>query len=77
MVDSTGRDATGTPYPTVPLTPMTVPAHEAEARSKAFHDVMAQRRTVRHFATRPIPDGVVEWAVRTAGEAGRPGAAGR
>ncbi|MFF7592246.1 nitroreductase family protein [Kitasatospora purpeofusca] len=71
MVDSTALDSAvaGTPYPSVPLTPMTVPAHEAEARSRSFHDVMAQRRTVRDYSTRPIPDGVVEWAVRTANTA--------
>ena len=48
---------------------MTVPAHEAEARSRSFHDVMARRRTVRDYSTRPIPDGVLEWAVRTASTA--------
>ncbi|WP_371496047.1 nitroreductase family protein [Kitasatospora sp. NBC_00374] len=65
MVDS----ASPTAYPTVELRPMTVPAHEAEARARSFHDVMAQRRTVRDYSTRPIPDGVVEWAVRTASTA--------
>ncbi|MFI6843168.1 nitroreductase family protein [Kitasatospora sp. NBC_00085] len=66
MVDST---ADGPSYPSVPLRPMTVPAHEAEARSRSFHDVMALRRTVRDYSTHPIPDGVVEWAVRTANTA--------
>ncbi|MEU1624442.1 nitroreductase family protein [Streptomyces sp. NPDC020096] len=56
-------------YPTVPLHPMAVPAHEAEPRSRAFHEVMARRRTVRDFSSRPVPDGVVEWAVRTAATA--------
>ncbi|WP_329494343.1 nitroreductase family protein [Kitasatospora herbaricolor] len=62
-------DAAGTSYPSVPHRPMTVPAHEAEARSRSFHDVMARRRTVRDYSTRPIPDGVLEWAVRTASTA--------
>ncbi|MCZ4119130.1 nitroreductase family protein [Streptomyces sp. H39-S7] len=56
-------------YPTVPLHPHTVPAHEAEARSRAFHEVMASRRTVRDFSSQPIPQGVVEWAIRTAATA--------
>ncbi|MBW1601973.1 nitroreductase family protein [Streptomyces sp. JJ66] len=57
------------PYPTVPLTPLTVPAEEAADRARAFHDVMARRRTVRDFDTRPLPDGVLDWAVRTAATA--------
>ncbi|MEV4612742.1 nitroreductase family protein [Kitasatospora sp. NPDC049258] len=65
MVDS----ASPTAHPTVELRPMTVPAHEAEARARSFHDVMALRRTVRDYSTRPIPDGVVEWAVRVAATA--------
>ncbi|WP_395296729.1 nitroreductase family protein [Kitasatospora hibisci] len=67
MVDSTA--AAGTSYPSVPHRPMTVPSHEAEARSRSFHDVMARRRTVRDYSTAPIPDGVLEWAVRTAATA--------
>ncbi len=67
MVDS--EAAGGTSYPSVPHRPMTVPAHEAEAHSRTFHDVMARRRTVRDYSTRPIPDGVIEWAVRTASTA--------
>ncbi|MDH6576018.1 nitroreductase family protein [Kitasatospora sp. MAP5-34] len=67
MVDSTQSAAAS--HPTVPLRPMTVPAHEAVARSRSFHDVMAQRRTVRDYSTRPIPEEVIEWAVRTASTA--------
>ncbi|MEU2628929.1 nitroreductase family protein [Kitasatospora sp. NPDC007106] len=67
MVDESS--APGTVHPTVPLVPMAVPAHEAADRCRSFHDVMAQRRTVRDFAVRPLPDGVVEWAVRTASTA--------
>ncbi len=66
MVDST---AAATDHPTVQLRPMTVPAHEAEARSRSFHDVMAQRRTVRDYSARPLPDGVIDWAIRTAATA--------
>ncbi|MFB7664257.1 nitroreductase family protein [Kitasatospora sp. NPDC056138] len=66
MVDSASAAAA---YPTVPLRPMTVPAQEAADRSRAFYDVMSQRRTVRDYSTRPIPDEVIEWAVRTASTA--------
>ncbi|MFI9272291.1 nitroreductase family protein [Kitasatospora sp. NPDC052896] len=66
MADST---APATDHPTVPLRPMTVPADEAVDRCRSFHDVMAQRRTVRDYATRPVPDGVIDWAVRTAATA--------
>ncbi len=48
---------------------MSVPAHEAADRCRAFHQVMDQRRTVRDYSTRPLPEGVVEWAVRTAATA--------
>ncbi|KJK58034.1 nitroreductase family protein [Saccharothrix sp. ST-888] len=66
MVDSA---STAAAYPTVPLRPMTVPAQEAADRSRAFYDVMSQRRTVRDYSTRPIPDEVIEWAIRTASTA--------
>ncbi|MGE7432856.1 MULTISPECIES: nitroreductase family protein [Kitasatospora] len=66
MVDSA---STAAGHPTVPLRPTTVPADEAAARCRAFHDVMSQRRTVRDYSTRPIPDDVIEWAVRTAATA--------
>jgi nitroreductase len=58
-----------TTYPAVPLRPMRVPADQAEERARTFHEVMAQRRTVRNFDRRPLPDGVLEWAVRTAATA--------
>ncbi len=48
---------------------MSVPAHEAADRCRAFHQVMARRRTVRDYASRPLPEGVLEWAVRTAATA--------
>lgn len=48
---------------------MDVPPQEAAERARAFHGVMRQRRTVRDFDSRPVPEGVVEWAVRTAATA--------
>ncbi|GAB3675733.1 nitroreductase family protein [Streptomyces sparsus] len=62
MVDTTA-------HPTVPLALPVVPAHEAADRAERFHATMAQRRTVRDFSPRPIPDGVVECAIRTAATA--------
>ncbi|MEU5382266.1 MULTISPECIES: nitroreductase family protein [Kitasatospora] len=67
MVDSAPAPAPS--HPTTPLRPMSVPAHEAADRCRAFHQVMDQRRTVRDYSTRPLPEGVVEWAVRTAATA--------
>ncbi|MFE0462111.1 nitroreductase family protein [Kitasatospora sp. NPDC058965] len=58
-----------TTHPAVPLRPMQVPADQAEDRARSFHQVMAQRRTVRDYSRRPIPPGVLEWAVRTAATA--------
>ncbi|WP_329563053.1 nitroreductase family protein [Kitasatospora sp. NBC_01266] len=58
-----------TSHPTVPLHPLHVPAHEAEGRARDFHQVMDQRRTVRDYDRRPIPEGVIDWAVRTAATA--------
>ncbi|MFE9390854.1 nitroreductase family protein [Streptomyces sp. NPDC006784] len=55
--------------PTVPLRPLDVPAPQAEERARSFHEIMARRRTVRDFDDRPVPDGVLEWAVRTAATA--------
>ncbi len=70
MVRTTAPSQNSGPSPrTVPLRPMTVPAAEAEERARSFHDVMSRRRTVRDFDSRPIPDGVLEWAVRTAATA--------
>ena len=46
-----------------------VPADQAFTRAREFADSLSSRRTVRHFGDRPIPDGVVEQAVRAAGTA--------
>lgn len=54
---------------TVPPQPLPVPAVEAAARAREFHAVMDRRRTVRDFSPRPLPDGVLEWAIRTAATA--------
>ncbi len=38
-------------------------------RARAFADDVARRRTVRDFADRPLPDGVIREAIRAAGSA--------
>jgi nitroreductase len=49
----------------------TPPRDDAEllARARAFHALMAGRRTTRHFAATPVPREAVELAIRTAGTA--------
>ncbi|MDI6408958.1 nitroreductase family protein [Streptomyces albus] len=63
------RPDSGGRLPTVPLTPLTVPAQQAEDRARAFYEIMSRRRTVRDFDSRTIPESVLEWAVRTAATA--------
>ena len=46
-----------------------VPEAEALARVSAFADDLVRRRTVRDFDDRPIPDGVLEEAIRVAATA--------
>ncbi len=42
---------------------------EMQARAAAFYAEMNRRRTTRHFSDRPIPEGVLEDCLRTAGTA--------
>lgn len=46
-----------------------LPEDEALARSRAFHDLMTRRRSVRAFAPDPVPRELVENAVQTAATA--------
>ncbi|MGY1439085.1 nitroreductase family protein [Streptomyces reniochalinae] len=69
MVHTTQSDPGPARHPTVPLRPMRVTAQQAEERAEAFHALMERRRTVRDFDHRPLPEGVLEWAVRTASTA--------
>lgn len=53
---------------------MTAPRHEipdgeAVARVRAFHQLMDRRRTVRDFSDRPVPEEIVETAIRVANTA--------
>jgi iodotyrosine deiodinase len=59
-----------TPAPgTRPAPDYGVPPGEALARARAFADTMSSRRTIRQFADRPVPDGVIDQAVRAAASA--------
>jgi nitroreductase len=53
----------------VPYTDRHVPALPPEAAARAFHDVMAKRRTVRMFSDQPVSRETIEWIVRTAASA--------
>lgn len=53
----------------IPLDPYVVPEDEALARCETFYEVMQRRRTVREFDSTPVPDGVIECAIRTASTA--------
>ena len=67
-----------TPHPICPkkpspaimkLQPVSYSPDEAIERAQRFADEMARRRTVRHFDTRPIPDEVLDAALRAAASA--------
>ena len=50
----------------VPLPARHDPGLPPEQAARAFHDVMARRRTVREFSDRPVSRATIEWIVRTA-----------
>lgn len=53
----------------LPLSFCKLPAPEMKQRASGFCELMSRRRTVRDFAPDPIPEGVLELAIRTAGTA--------
>jgi iodotyrosine deiodinase len=57
------------PLPRVAAPRLGVPTAEALERVRAFADDLARRRSVRDFDDRPIPDGVLEEAIRVASTA--------
>lgn len=57
------------PLPRVAAPRLGVPDAEALRRARAFADDLARRRSVRDFDDRPIPDGVLEEAIRAAATA--------
>ena len=57
------------PAPRVAAPALGVPAAEALDRVRTFADDLARRRSVREFDERPVPDGVLEEAIRVASTA--------
>lgn len=55
-------------YPEVDFEPYD-PGMPSEAAARAFHDVMARRRSVRYFSDRPVSRETIEWVVRAASTA--------
>ena len=53
----------------VPLDYVERAPDEMTARAAEFYSLMRRRRTVRDFSGRPVPDGVIEHALLTAGSA--------
>jgi len=57
------------PYEPVPYRPPRVSPEESLRRIRADYDVARTRRSVRQFATDPVPREVIEHAIRIAGTA--------
>jgi iodotyrosine deiodinase len=55
--------------PTIPLEHVRLPPDEMLRAARTFADRMQQRRSVRDFTAEPIPDGVIEAAIRAAATA--------
>jgi iodotyrosine deiodinase len=56
-------------YQPTPLVFTRFPAADMQARAKALREHMSKRRTVRHFSSEPIPEGVLEDAIAIAASA--------
>ena len=56
-------------YPIVPLAFERLPAAEMSTRAREFYERIRTRRTVRDFSSEPLPDDVIECALRAAGTA--------
>jgi nitroreductase len=57
------------PFPSIPLDWPAVTPAESQARARAFREAMARRRSVRHFSSEPLPEGVLEDAIACAASA--------
>ncbi len=60
---------TSGPLPRIAAPQLGVPESEALSRVSAFADDLGRRRSVRDFDDRPVPDGVLEEAIRVAATA--------
>jgi iodotyrosine deiodinase len=56
-------------HPFLPYRPEIVPAAEGLRRGREFHRFLDRRRSVRFFSDRPVPQEMIEVAVRAAGTA--------
>jgi iodotyrosine deiodinase len=56
-------------YQPKPLSFTRLDPAEMQQRARALREHMSKRRTVRHFSSEPIPDGVLEDAIATAASA--------
>jgi nitroreductase len=56
-------------YPTIPLAFERLDLEESRRRVRAFRDLMRRRRTVRDFASDPVPDDIIDAAIEAAGSA--------
>ena len=68
-MDTTDQSPTRQAYPFVPLAFERRTLHESQARAEGFYEEMRRRRTTRHFASDPVPQRLIELAIRTAGTA--------
>lgn len=53
----------------MPHHPVELPMEEMHRRAVAFHELMARRRSVRHFSDRPVPRALMEELIATAATA--------
>ena len=61
--------ATRALYPFVPLQFTRIPVRDSLTRARDFFTEMNARRTTRHFSNDPVPQELIELAIRTAGTA--------
>ncbi len=55
--------------PFAPLDFQTLPEAEMQERARTFYEMLRRRRSVRDFASQPVPAGVIEDCLRVAGVA--------
>ena len=56
-------------YPFIPYQPKRLSESESAQRARAFCQLMAERRSVRHFSAEPVPRELIELAIETASSA--------
>lgn len=56
-------------YPFVPYRQPRIPEAESTSRARAFHQLMSERRSVRHFSAESVPRELIELAITTASSA--------